>query len=559
MKNKIGIWLILSTFALGIAGCGDGMTPEEREAANRGETGVTDVVGIPIEDENAQTGQNNGQGQTDSRLEQQIRELERRCGTPDFTREEYLTLAELYGQNNQVRKQRDTLEICLALFQDESAGEQLRRLTVNAEEEESGIQEQMALLEQNLSIADYIDEAVSMLHGEEWFDIMMPRLNRGTRGYYLEKEGSSLYVRTGYDQGGAPYTQVQRRQQDRITVLLQTGESVQLLETGVEEGSYNGVFESWTVLPGSGDVIRENGNLRGGVLVGDYTAQIRWGKSADELLPLWTMREDMEMTTYNGNFGEDGISTVAQPGEGEQNSTHGTAESGIVYAYDSGKQNYLFLSGEGTEDAERYIFRAEAMGMPALEEYVAYVPKRDQNDIPASGTIDLAQLQVRVFNGNIQVYDGIGWIDMGAAQSYIEADPMAAGSGDSGSEGETVSSAIAAVYANRGGGQVAPKDTPKPTSKPANKPTAPVTPVAPVAPTTPVAPVPTQAPTAPANPDPAPPGNLNPSQPGNPNPPQPSNPDPAPQPTPEPAPTPAPTDPPITGGDSDVEWSPDMM
>ena len=36
MKNKIGIWLILSTFALGIAGCGDGMTPEEREAANRG-------------------------------------------------------------------------------------------------------------------------------------------------------------------------------------------------------------------------------------------------------------------------------------------------------------------------------------------------------------------------------------------------------------------------------------------------------------------------------------------------------------------------------------------
>ncbi len=199
------------------------------------------------------------------------------------------------------------------------------------------------------------------------------------------------------------------------------------------------------------------------------------------------------------------------------------------------------------------------MGMPALEEYVAYVPKRDQNDIPASGTIDLAQLQVRVFNGNIQVYDGMGWIDMGAAQSYIEADPMAAGSGDSGSEGETVSSAIAAVYANRGGGQVAPKDTPKPTSKPANKPTAPVTPVAPVAPTTPVAPVPTQAPTAPANPDPAPPGNPNPSQPGNPNPPQPSNPDPAPQPTPEPAPTPAPTDPPITGGDSDVEWSPDMM
>ena len=45
-----------------------------------------------------------------------------------------------------------------------------------------------------------------------------------------------------------------------------------------------------------------------------------------------------------------------------------------------------------------------------------------------SGTIDVAQLQVRVFGGNIQVFDGTGWIDMGAADVYIAAitSPLAA-------------------------------------------------------------------------------------------------------------------------------------
>ncbi len=575
MKNKKIILLILSTVLLSLAGCGDGLTPEEREAANQQESDIPELLGIPIDDWDTQTGQG-GQEQSESELERQIRELERRCGTPDFTQEEYLTLAELYGSNGQVKKQRDTLEICFSLFQDSSAGEQLQQLTVNVSEEDSGIQEQMARLEQNLSIAEYVNEAVSMLHGEEWLETMMPRLNQGTRGYYQELTEGSLYVRTGYDEGGVPYTQVQRRQGDQLTVLLQTTESVQLLETSVEDGSYDGVYESWTVLASSGDVIRENGNFRSGVLVGDYTAQIRWGRSADDLLPLWNMREDMETITYNGNFGENGISTVDQPGEGQIQVTHGggEADSVIVYAYDTGKQNYLFVNREETETTENYIFRAEAMGMPVLETYAAYEPKADQGDMAPAGTIDLARLQVRVYDGNIEVYDGTGWINMGAAKDYLAADPLgadqAAGSqpGDNPNAGGTGSSKIAAIYANRGGGQIASAATPKPTSKPA-APTVPVAPVAPVTPTVPVAPVPTQAPATPSNPAPATPSNPAPAVPGNPGPGTPGNPEPAPQPdpTPEPAPqpdptpepAPAPTDPPISGGDTDVDWSPDIM
>ncbi|MDE5950555.1 MAG: hypothetical protein K2H12_03120, partial [Acetatifactor sp.] len=218
--------------------------------------------------------------------------------------------------------------------------------------------------------------------------------------------------------------------------------------------------------------------------------------------------------------------------------------------------NYLLFSGQETTAADSYVFRAESMGMPAPRAYAAYEPKADQSSVSPSGTIDVAQLQVRVFGGNIQVFDGTGWIDMGAAEDYIAADPVTlsgqAAEGGNAAGTENVGQGITAVYARRGGGQVTPVAMPTATPKPTSKPTAPATHAAPVTPVTPTVPIP--VPTPAPTPVPAQPSNPNPA-------PQPSNPEPAPQPTPAPtpAPTPQPTDPPITGGDSDVEWSPDLM
>lgn len=276
---------MISALALCMTACGDGMTPEEREAANRQQDGI-EVVGIPIDnDSDRQQSEDGEQHPEKTELEQQIQELERRCGTPDFAQEEYVTLAKLYSQNGQVRKQRDTLEICYALYRDSSIEEELQQVTVNVSEEEAGVQEQMNLLGQNISTQGYVNEAVSMLHGEEWKNTMMPRLTQGSRSYYQEQGENSLYVRTGYDASGAFYTQVQYQQGDQITVLLQTDGSVQLLETSMGDAQYDGVYECWTVLAASGDVIRENGNLRDGVMVGDYTAQVRWGKEQTNCCP----------------------------------------------------------------------------------------------------------------------------------------------------------------------------------------------------------------------------------------------------------------------------------
>lgn len=550
MMKKGIILPLAAALVLTLAGCGDGMTGEENIDAIRQETTDSGLVGIPIDGETEPVSQPGESAGELSETERQIRELEKRYGTPDFTREDYLELAALYGQNGQIKKQRDTLEICFALYRDDSAYEELQQLTVNAAEEDSSIQAQLQLLEQNLSIEEYLNEAVSMLCGEEWQQTMMPRLTAGARGYYQEQGEVSLYVRVGYDAGGAFYTQLQRQRGDQIMVMLQTRDNVQLLETSVSEGCYDGVFERWMVLADTGDVIRENGNIRDGILTGDYTAQIRWGGSADELLSLWNMREDMDMTVYDGNFGTDGITSVVQPAAEEQKVTHGSGNAGslIVYAYDSGKQNYLFLNVEETDTAENYVFQAEAMGMPVLASYTPYEPKAETESEEEPGTIESSRLQVRVFDGNIEVYNGSRWMNMGAVDDYVAADPMAAGSEVNSDEAEeggtgpgTDGPGITAAYANRGGGKVVPKAvaTPKPTS-------APAAPAATAEPT----PAPTQAPAAPSNPQP---------QPANPAPAPTAAPTPAPTAAPTPAPTPAPTDPPITGGDSDVEWSPDIM
>ena len=37
----------------------------------------------------------------------------------------------------------------------------------------------------------------------------------------------------------------------------------------------------------------------------------------------------------------------------------------------------------------------------------------------------LAALQVRVFDSNIQIYDGTQWITMGSVEEYQAADPFA--------------------------------------------------------------------------------------------------------------------------------------
>ena len=76
MKNKKTILLIISALLLSVIGCGDGMTPQEREAANAQRSSAAEL-GHPIESATEKQPEESGeQNQGNAALEQRIRELE---------------------------------------------------------------------------------------------------------------------------------------------------------------------------------------------------------------------------------------------------------------------------------------------------------------------------------------------------------------------------------------------------------------------------------------------------------------------------------------------------
>jgi len=460
---------------------------------------------------------------------------------------DFKTIARLYVQNQQKKEARDILEAGYQLEQDAEVYQMLQELTVNAAEEEE-MAAQLDLLIQNLDIPEYSNESISMLFSDEWFQAMKPGTNKGIRSYYREKGDTTLYLEVGFNEKNQRMTSIWKCKGEEILVINQTADSIQSLKTGLVNGKYQGEFEMWTCVASAGDVFHEEGTFKDGLWVGSYTAEVKWGKAPADIMSLWMMKEDMEFVTYKGDFGASGRTALKQP-----EATSEQADKTVVYAYTSDKKNYLFLNAE--ESASDYVFSNLTMGMPEYPAFEKYEPvPSNQGDqvIILNKTVALSDLQVRIYEGDVEVYDGSSWIAVGKVNQELLEEPKE-------SEGEKKE-----IYANRGEGKVLEPEataTPKPTEKP--KPTTTPKPTATPVPTPAPTPVPTPAPTPVPTPEPTPAPTPVPTPEPTPAPtpvptPEPT-PAPTPVPTPEPTPVPEPTAPPAGGNDTDVEWTPDIM
>ena len=487
--------------------------------------------------------------------ETQIRIMEKRYAAGEFDPADYQTLARLYKEDFRNKDARDLLEECYRLNKDAASFDSLQEITVNTAEE-AAMAQQLELLIQNLDIPEYANESISMLFTEEWFDAMMPRLSKGKRKYYREINDTLLYLEVGYQESGERFTNIFRQEKGELLVILQTPDTIQSVRTGYEEDQYHGEFESWICVASTGDVFHEKGTFQKGILVGDYLAEVKWGKAEADILALWMLKEDMDMIPYTGSFDEKGCTTLEQIGQEQQKITNGSnqGKETIIYAYDANKANYLFCNIEG--DRENYTFTGKLLGLKEYPLFQKYEPvlTEGENLPPAlDGVVELKELQVRIFDSDIQIYDGTKWITMGSVEDFAEKDPFAYKEEVMDGEGESSQEEEKQNAANRGGGKVIVPATPKPQStlkpqtpakpKPTEKPQVTATPVpqapavtaAPQPPAPQMTPVPTPAPT------PAP------------------TPIPTPEPTPVPAPEPTPEPQPPAGSDTDVEWTPDLM
>ena len=404
---------ILSGAAIVFTGCGDGNTQEEHV--------VGTLEAQPIL----------------SSLEVEIVNMETKYRKGELTREEYLTLAKDYGEIGRVREERDLLEQSYRLYDDTEAFELLQTLTVNLVEEEPQIRQAAETLTENLTQDDTVGEAIQALTGEEWFHTLMPKLREGQRSYYLDGDGE-LYFQAGYGADGAEVTKVWYTAGGRSIFLQNTENTLKIVIcTGDAIASYY-------LDAGTGSITREQGTMKNDVLTGEYTCDISSGENGVDLFSLWNSRGELEYTTYQGEFDDEGKTLLEQPGEAElKKLLEGSGyQKAVLYAYDASTGRCLWQGLDSDAAVESYSFGGDMLGLQSVPEYIPYEaqPMAEQNveetvegadgaedsiEPDSSETTDNIA-RVRVFDGEIQWYDGKYWVSAGKAADLIQEDPFLA-------------------------------------------------------------------------------------------------------------------------------------
>lgn len=488
-----------------------------------------------------------------SELELEILNLETKYNKGEFTGADYLALADAYSRAGDIRKQRDMLEQNYRLYEDADAFSTLQGLSVNLEEETEEIRSRAQEMLNDLELSEYLDESVNLIDSGDWFSTMMPKLKEGQRSYYLERDAQPLfYAQVGYTGEGQRFSKVWYTGSETKRFLSQEGTIIRLVtvtSTVVEDpastagtdttaetadiqdtatpraatpagmDAWNGTFESWSVDCATGSITHEQGTMQKGVLTGDYTCDVHAGEGGLDAFSLWNNREGMEYITYTGSFDSEGKALVEQPSEEiRKKLLEGTDDTDLIlYAYDATGENCLW-QGTGAEiSVADYRFGGELIGLETRPEYTSYeVPETmaaDDNGTGSAGETGTEKPQIRIFDGEIQWFDGKYWVSAGNVKEMVKQDPFAvyeenhdtAAPGDTagttggdttdGNAGQSITggNTTGTAGGNKNSGTIQkPAATPKPTTKPSTPKPGTTKPSATPAPT--VTPVPAATP-----------------------------------------------------------------
>lgn len=462
-----------------------------------------------------------------SELELEILNLETKYNKGEFTGADYLALADAYSRAGDIRKQRDMLEQNYRLYEDADAFSTLQGLSVNLEEETEEIRSRAQEMLNDLELSEYLDESVNLIDSGDWFSTMMPKLKEGQRSYYLERDAQPLfYAQVGYTGEGQRFSKVWYTGSETKRFLSQEGTIIRLVtvtSTVVEDpastagtdttaetadiqdtatpraatpadmDAWNGTFEAWNVDCATGSITHEQGTMQKGVLTGDYTCDVHAGEGGLDAFSLWNNREGMEYITYTGSFDSEGKALVEQPSEEiRKKLLEGTDDTDLIlYAYDATGENCLWQGTGAETSVADYRFGGELIGLEARPEYTSYeVPETmatDDDGTGSTGETGTEKPQIRIFDGEIQWFDGKYWVSAGNVKEMAKQDPFAvyeenhdtAAPGDTagttggdttdGNAGQSITggNTTGTAGGNKNSGTIQkPAATPKPTTKP---------------------------------------------------------------------------------------------
>ena len=408
-------------------------------------------------------------------LELEILNLETKYNKGEFTQADYLALADAYSQAGYIRRQRDLLEQDYRLYQDTDAFATLQGLVVNLEEETENIKSRAQEMQNDLELPEYLDESVNLIDSEDWFLTMMPKLKEGKRDYYLEQEGQpTLYIEVGYAEDGECFSKVWYTADQMQRTLSQEGTTIRMVTVTSPEADRSGSFEAWNIDCATGSITHEQGTMQNGILTGDYTCDVHAGNGPMEAFSLWSSREGQEYVTYTGAFDTDGKALTEQPTEDvKKKLLEGTDYTDlIIYAYDAAGENCLWQGIGDGQAAGDYHFGQEMIGLETCPEYTAYEVTEDRKtdgagtdtdsaDNTANTTDNTAETgdttgnagttpQIRIFDGEIQWFDGKYWVSAGSVKEMEKQDPFMAyeENRDAASGGDTASGVTGSITGN---------------------------------------------------------------------------------------------------------------
>ena len=217
--------------------------------------------------------------------------------------------------------------------------------------------------------------------------------------------------------------------------------------TPTDMDAWNGTFESWSVDCTTGSITHEQGTMQNGVLTGDYTCDVHAGEGGLDAFSLWNNREGMEYITYTGSFDSEGKVLTEQPSEEiRKKLLEGTNYTDLIlYAYDATGENCLWQGIGAETSVADYRFGGEMIGWETRPEYTSYevtetmaaeadgAGNTDASNGGAeaasgetAGTTDSGNPQIRIFDGEIQWFDGKYWVGAGNVKEMAKQDPFAA-------------------------------------------------------------------------------------------------------------------------------------
>ena len=497
-----------------------------------------------------------------SEEELQMLEYEYLEETVGIAKEEYLALADIYKDLGFVKSERDILEKCFRLYEDEDVLERLSGIAVDITEESNVLQTLVASAKDESSIIELLDK-------DDFDEVFMPKLHDGVRTYFkVEGDRVVFLLEVGAkatkllslteDNKGVAVTK------DRYTTTLfskdvKSSSDVFTFLSDSEETSY----VKKTIDLYNGTVAIEEGKIKAGKSVGDYfvkTSQFDAYelKTNDVLSKL----SDLKYDEYIGKFDENGKTIVEEPSEDVKASLKNAGvEKAVVYAYTADKKRCLFKKTDETEND--FVFDSKFFNIPEMKKVSVYEIK-DKSAYSTDIVKDKLQEKVqdvaadmpkvRVYDNEVQYFDGTKWVSCGTVETLAKQDPFEEYNNKPEvietpaiEKKETVESVE--IVEKKETVSSTPKTgktgTGKAASKPASQPSVsvPQTPAV-VAPVQPAPTEPSVTPSEPSHSDPEPShSDPEPSTPSEPDPPAPSEPEP----------------PAEESGDSDVEWGDDLL